>query len=279
MTFYDKAANIKNRLKMKKISLLICVALFFIACKENKAVEKETVEVEREVVKLPDYPEEIATVFENHGGIRTWKAMKTLSYEMVRPNGNEKQTIDLVSRNDLIETEKYTIGFDGEDSWVKQDSAYYNRNPRFYHNLMFYFYAMPFVLGDNGIAYEKTEDLEYENVKYPGYKISYESNVGDSPDDNYFIYLDPETKQMAWLGYTVTFGKGESNDNVHFIRYNDWKEFNGLVLPNSLTWFQNEGNKLIAPRNTVAFTNVTISKEKVDPAIFVKPEGAVVPGK
>jgi len=261
---------------MKKINTILILAILFIACKENISSEKEEVAVEKEIV-LPDYPGEIAAVFEKHGGIRNWKSMKSMSYEIVRPNGNEKQTIDLISRNDLVETEKYTIGFDGKDSWVQQDSAYYNRNPRFYHNLMFYFYAMPFVLGDNGVNYEKAEDLVYEGVNYPGYKISFGANVGDTPDDNYFIHFDAETKQMAWLGYTITFGRGEANDNVHYIRYNDWKEFNGLVLPNTLTWFQNEGTKLIAPRNTVEFASVTVSEERVDAAIFEKPEGAVVP--
>ncbi len=261
---------------MKKINALLVLAILLVACKENKPAEVEVAEVEKEIV-LPEYPEEIAAIFEKHGGIREWKSMKSLRYEIVRPNGNEKQTIDLISRNDLVETEKYTIGFDGKDSWVKQDSAYYNRNPRFYHNLMFYFYAMPFVLGDNGVNFEKAEDLVYEEVSYPGYKVSYEANVGDAPDDNYYIYFDAETKQMAWLGYTVTFGSGKSNDNVHYIRYNDWKEFNGLALPNSITWFTNEGAKLVAPRNTVEFANVVVSNEKVDPTIFVKPEGAIVP--
>lgn len=264
---------------MKKSILIVISLFFFIACKENKPAKEEVAETVKKEIKLPDYPEDIAAVFEKHGGIRSWKSMKSLEYEIVRPNGNEKQTIDLISRNDLIETEKYTIGFDGQDSWVKQDSAYYNRNPRFYHNLMFYFYAMPFVLGDNGITYEKAEDLVYEGVSYPGYKISFGTGVGDAPDDNYYIHYDSETKQMAWLGYTVTFGRGESNDNVHYIRYNDWKEFNGLVLPNTLTWFQNEGTKLVAPRNTVEFTNVKVSDERVDMTIFDKPEGAVVPGQ
>ena len=263
---------------MKKISILFLAVVLLIACKQD--VKNEQVsesEQPKKEIKLPDYPEDIAAVFETHGGIRNWKSMKTLRYDIVRSNGNEKQTIDLISRNDLIETEKYTIGFDGEQSWVKQDSAYYNRNPRFYHNLMFYFYAMPFVLGDNGVKYEKTDDLVYEGVNYPGYKISYEANVGDAPDDNYYIHFDAETKKMAWLGYTVTFGSGKSNDNVHFIRYNDWKDVNGLVLPNSISWFQNEGFKVIAPRNTVEFANISVSDERVDMAIFDKPEGAVVP--
>jgi len=49
---------------------------------------------------------------------------------------------------------------------------------------------MPFVLGDDGISYEKVEDLKVGDLSYPGYKISYGATVGDSPKDNYFLYYD-----------------------------------------------------------------------------------------
>lgn len=263
---------------MKKIILAAAVAmLFFSACKEKSTSQNE-VEVKEEI-KLPDYPQELNAVFEKHGGIRNWKNMKSLGFEIVKPNGNEKQTIDLVSRNDLIETEKYTIGFDGNDSWILQDSAYYKGNARFYHNLMFYFYAMPFVLGDDGISYEKTEDLVFEDVNYPGYKISYNDNIGDSPDDNYFIYYNKSDNTMAWLGYTVTYGKGEASNNVSYIRYNDWKLINGLLLPNAISWFQSKDGKLMEPRNTLIFENIKLSDERPNSELFKKPEGAEIAKK
>ena len=48
---------------------------------------------------------------------------------------------------------------------------------------------MPFVLGDDGITYQKVDDLKVGDVTYPGYKISYGDGVGDSPKDNYFPVL------------------------------------------------------------------------------------------
>ena len=47
--------------------------------------------------------------------------------------------------------------------------------PKFYYNLMFYFYAMPFILADDGIVYEDVKPLDIEGKSYPGIKISYES--------------------------------------------------------------------------------------------------------
>jgi len=77
-----------------------------------------------------------------------------------------------------------------------------NGNPEFYYNVMFYFYAMPFVLADDGIIYGDIAPLEFEGTAYPGISISYKEGVGSSSKDEYFIYYNPETYQMAikWLG-------------------------------------------------------------------------------
>ena len=119
---------------------------------------------------------------------------------------------------------------------------------------------MPFVLADEGIKYEKIEPLEFENKSYPGYRISYGDGIGVSPEDEYFIHYDADTHEMAWLGYTVTFFSGKKSEKRSYIRYNDWKNFNGIKLPNSLTWFKVEEGKLIEPRNTRTFDKVVISE-------------------
>ena len=259
---------------MKKISILGIILIGLVSC-QPKAKQPETAVIETKTEVPPAYPEELGQVFAKHGGIDAWKTMKTLTFEIVKPNGNEKQTIDLISRNDLVETNLYRIGFDGRDSWILQEEDSFKGNARFYHNLMFYFYAMPFVLSDSGVIYEKTDNLQYEGKSYPGFKISFEANVGDAPDDNYFVYYDAEDHSMQWLGYTVTFGKGEANNNVKFIRYDDWKEVNGLVVPNSITWYKSEGHQVIEPARTISFENVNFSEKRVSASIFEKPDAAI----
>ena len=114
----------------------------------------------------------------------------------------------------------------------------------------------------------------YEDVSYPGIKISYKANVGTSPDDNYFIYYNSETFQMEWLGYTVTFGKDEKSKDFHFIRYNNWQTINGLVVPKSIDWYKYENNLPTEKRNTVEFTNVILSETAPDSSMFTMREGA-----
>ncbi|WP_103867628.1 DUF6503 family protein [Aquimarina sp. I32.4] len=194
-------------------------------------------------------------------------------FEIVKPNGNEKHTTDLKTRHARIETDAYALGYDGNEAWVAQDSTYFEGNPRFYHNLMFYFYAMPFVLGDEGIYYEKIEDLTVDDTEYFGYKISYGEDVGDSPKDNYFLYFDKISKKMKFLGYTVTYFSKEASEKVSLVEYADWSDVDGLLLPETLKWREYaDGGVVGEVKNEVRFVNASSSTEKSLPSIFKKPE-------
>ncbi len=221
------------------------------------------------------YPADITEVFTAHGGMEAWQNMQALSFEIEKEEGNEKHFINLGNRRDRVEGANFTMGFDGNDVWIKADSTY-KGNPAFYHNLMFYFYAMPFVLGDEGINYLETDPLEFDGIAYPGIRIAYNQGVGVSSKDEYFIHYHPETRQMAWLGYTVTFFSQETSSDVHWIRYDHWQEISGLKLPKSVSWYNYQDGKPIDLRNTVSFTNVTLSPQELEQALFEKPTGAVI---
>jgi hypothetical protein len=85
---------------------------------------------------------------------------------------------------------------------------------------------------------------------------------------------------MAWLGYTVTYRSGESSDNVKWIRYDDWQQVNGVILPKSITWYKYEGRQLQEPANTVNFEEVSLNKNPKPEGFYDKPEnGEYVPIK
>lgn len=257
---------------MKKIMFLVAVAVFALSCKET--TQQTTTAPTPEVIKTPakEYPEGISSVFKAHGGIDTWNTMNNLSFTLKKESGDEHHTVDLKTRKVAIKTDKFTLGFDGDKVWLEQDSTYYQpQRARFYHNLMFYFYAMPFVVGDDGITYSDVPALEFEDVSYPGTKISFGAGVGDAPDDNYIVYRNPTTNQMEWLAYTVTYGKNEKSDRYSYIKYDQWIKVGNLQLPSTLQWYKVEDGKpteMVAER---AFSNVTASSKKLDPSIFDKP--------
>lgn len=248
---------------MKKIIVLFAVVLVAVSCKQNaKSTEKKEVSTPE-----PNYPEALAKVLKKHGGIAAWRKAKTLSFNL----GEEKHTTDLHTRQSLIQNPNYSLGFDGEKIWVS-DTLKFKGNAEFYHNLYFYFYAMPFVLADDGIVYGETPALTFEGKSYPGIKISYNSGVGASPEDNYFLYYNPDTYQMEWLGYTVTYYSKKTSDRVNIIRYNNWETVNGLLLPKSITWYKKDEKGAPAePTKPVEFTKVTVS-EKGESSNFYAPK-------
>ncbi|MDD7884918.1 DUF6503 family protein [Flavivirga sp. 57AJ16] len=261
---------------MKNI-LFLATIILLVSCK-NKAKEAVSYSKENINVTTSAYPEKISRVFKAHGGIDAWNTMQSLTFTMVKPNGEEVTTTDLKSRKSLIEMPKHTIGFNGKDIWLHaKDTTAYKGNAKFYYNLMFYFYAMPFVLADDGIIYKEAEPLEFEGKSYPGIKISYESGVGESPEDEYVLYYDPETNQMAWLSYTVTYFSKEKSKKFKFIKYSDWQTVEGLLLPKTLTWYHYENNLPTTRHDDdVTFMNIKLSREKPAPILFEMPEGAKI---
>ena len=219
-----------------------------------------------------NYPAPLLKVFDAHGGLDQWQKMLAMSYEIVKTGGNEKQFIDLMDRREKIEAPDFTMGFDGSKNWIEADTSY-KGNPVFYKNLMFYFYAMPFVLADDGITYTKADDLVFDGASYPGYRISYGDGVGVSPEDEYFIHYDDQD-QMAWLGYTVTYFSKEKSKKISWIRYDDWTTYNGLVLPKTLSWYEVENNLPISMKNKREFAKVNVSEQAFEDAMFAKTAGA-----
>ncbi|WP_042242732.1 DUF6503 family protein [Jejuia pallidilutea] len=260
---------------MKHLLILVTIISLF-NCK-NKSTPTVDYTDEQLDVTTSIYPESITKVFDAHGGVDTWNAMQSLVFTMKKPNGDEVTTTDLKNRTSIIEMPKHTIGFNGKDVWLtSKDTTAYKGNPKFYYNLMFYFYAMPFVLADDGIMYEETTPLVFEGQTYPGIKIGYEAGIGESPEDEYILYYNPETYKMEWLGYTVTFFSKEKSKEFHFIKYSNWQTVNGLLLPETLTWYKYENNLPTEKRNDLKFTDVKLSKEKLDASIFEIKEGATV---
>lgn len=263
---------------MKHILFIFLFAIFIMGCKNEPKTESTQIDdVSNEDITTSIYPESITKIFDAHGGIDQWNKMKTLSFTMEKPNGKEVTTTNLKTRAELIDTPTYALGFDGKDLWVNEkDGKEYKGKPWFYKGLMMYFYAMPFIVGDDGIIYEDAEPLIFDGKTYPGILISYEAGVGVSPDDQYIIYYDAETGQMEWLAYTVTFGKDGKSKEFKFIRYNNWQTVNGLRLPKSVDWYKYENNQPTEKRNTVEFMDVIVSESAPDNSMFTLPEGAKV---
>ncbi|MDT0557560.1 DUF6503 family protein [Ichthyenterobacterium sp. W332] len=261
---------------MRRVLSLFSLLLVITSCKDKPVQSPVDYKEEPAEITTSIYPETISKIMKAHGGLDAWTKANTLVFAMENPEGIETTTTDLKSRKSLIETEAFKIGFDGTNVWLDQDTEVYKGNPKFYYNLMFYFYAMPFVLADDGITYTETEPLVFEGKSYPGINISYGEGVGESPDDEYVLYYNPETYKMEWLGYTVTYFSKEKSKDWHFIKYHEWETLQGLKLPKTLQWYNNDGFEIKDMRNAAEFINTSVNVNANDDMFYAKPERAKI---
>jgi len=255
---------------MKRISFVLFSIFFFYSCAENQKEERKS--LENISPENSRYPAQLMAIFDAHGGLNPWQKMKALSFEMEKSSGNEVHTTDLQSRQAVVESDAFKLGYDGVGVWLEEKEGSFPGNPKFYYNLMFYFQAMPFIVSDPGAIYTVRKDTVIERKTYGVIHIGFGRNVGETPEDEYIIYFDKETNQMAWLGYTVTFfEKGKSND-WHYIKYDSWSEQQGLLLPEKMVWYSKNDKNDFESTNTVFFKNIDISETALDKVIFKSPE-------
>lgn len=277
---------------MKKLILLFTIVLSLWACKNDQkttgedprieGTELDTTGVEAPAGEAKDvnatvpktYPSQLQSVFTAHGGLDHWKQMNNLCFEMKGKNGEEVHTISLPNRRNKIESKDWSIGNDANGVWLLRHDLGYEGNPVFYHNLMFYFYAMPFIIADPGTNYTAVEPTELDGKMYNGFKISYNDGVGDSPEDEYILYFEPTTNKMAWLAYTVTFKDQKKSDDWHYIKYDKWQEVNGLLLPEKMVWYNVENGKPKGKKMDIKFDKVTATETRLDASVFAKPDEA-----
>lgn len=255
-------------MKLIRLSFLVLIAF---GCQQSQTTQ-DTTETATPYKTLEHHSDLLTKAFDAHGGYEKWSQMQSMTYL----RGEETTVTNLWNRKIRLESPTQTIGFDGDEVWMAPDSLDASR-ARFFHNLFFYFYAMPFVVGDPGAYYENVESKELNGKTYNGIKVSYNEGVGDAPDDNYILWLDQETNKMEWLMYTVTYRSGEPSDRYSLIKYDGWKEFSGLLLPTSLQWFKYDGESVGESRgDATIFENVQVSETPPDESLFVIPEGAQI---
>lgn len=255
---------------------MLLIALIACTGKPSKEV-KDPISTKEDNVS---YPELLQKALESHGGLEKWKAFNTLKYELKTTLGSEKtetQLIDLKSRKVLITGDNYKIGMDGTNVWVSPDKeAFGQMSARFYHNLIFYFFATPFVMADPGIQYEELGERSVAGKTYRALKISFHEGVGDADEDVYIAHFNPETYQLELLLYTVTYFSGEKHENYNALYYNEWQEVNGLLVPAVMEGYKYEADSIGELRYRAEFSKVILSKEVPDQSLFMMPEKAEI---
>lgn len=251
---------------MKNISVAVLLLVVLGCDSSKKSTSTENIVAQTSSVFEPA----IKAIFDAHGGYNIWENMQSMQFELSK---GEKHLVNLKSRNVRVESDNWTIGSKGEVVWITPDTTDF-KDPRFYHNLYFYFASMPFVLGDPGINYEVVEDKIFKDTTYAAVKISFDNGVGDASNDNYILCYDKHTSRMKWLLYTVTYGDDVPNENFGLINYVEWVEVNGVLMPSRLVWYKYKDEKIVERRSDAKISNWELSETMYEDAIFESPNNA-----
>lgn len=275
-----KTPRRKEYITYFSFSLIVSAILFLLMACGPHAHHEEEDQVQAPVVEAPSTL--IGQAVEAHGGIATWQSYQTLEFDVISERGENKSEahsiLNLHSRHERITFSNYELGYDGQTYWqLLKEEGMKEKNPTFYINLQFYFFGMPFVLADPGTVEQNMGIKELDGKPYEVVKVGFESGTGVAPEDQYIVYLDPETKRMELLLYSVTYFNKENAEKYGALRYVEWQEVGGLQVPLLTTrhaW-DAETESLGEENGTKRFENVRFSEEASDPSVFAKPEGAM----
>ncbi|WP_339866055.1 DUF6503 family protein [uncultured Algoriphagus sp.] len=253
---------------MQKFSLALTILALFLATLSCESIKEKA---------LPELSPEFTEVLNAHGEWQKWYNAKAESYAMIHEGvmTEEDAFVNLESRKIRLSTSEFEIGFDGKETWISPNrEAYKGNSVKFYHNLYFYFFNIPYIFTDPGVTVEKVSDKSVNGMIYPTFQAKFEADKGSSPDDQYFMLINPETNRLEYLLYTVTYF-GNENPPFNALKYEDYRNSDGVFFPRILTGYAFENDSTKSIKYQVSFADALLLDEEFDAGIFEKPENGV----
>jgi hypothetical protein len=192
----------------------------------------------------------VDAVVEAHGGMEAWQRAPTVTFtdEFRSGEATEGQpmrvTVEQGPRRayiDVVGTDM-RMAWDGERAW--SENWQLPMPPRFVALLDYYFLNLPWLAKDPGVILSEvgTGTLPGDDAEYKTVKMTFEPGTGDTPDDHYLLYIDPETDRLAANEYIVTYAallpEGTESTPVHLLVYDEWTEVDGLLVPAAYTIYE-----------------------------------------
>lgn len=169
-------------------------------------------------------------------GLETWVSKSALETQITVDFGGERVvsgtllTDTTMSRVRLTLDDETVVVYNRGNAWTfPADSPF--QGARFHILTWPYFLAAPMKLSDPGTHLEPRGSLPLSGKKLPAARLTFDKEVGDSPDDWYILYRDGNDR-LAGMAYIVTFGKAteEAEKEPHAITYHDFVEVDGVTL-------------------------------------------------
>ncbi|CAM4375065.1 DUF6503 domain-containing protein [Zobellia roscoffensis] len=266
-------------MKVKLLFILVISFFFSIACKEEK---KDSTETQTDItpVSNTDTTETISLLdrcIAAHGGIDVWNSFTALSYTVNEKGREVKQLTNIKDRRAYLKSKDFEVGFDGKTAWAFPDASKIpGKSASFYYNLDFYFIGIPFLLKDPGVIATDEGNSVVNGKSYETLKITFGSEIGLTPEDIYYLYIDPETSRLEILTYSVSFFD-KDNAGINSAKvYSNYKEVQGIMIPAKLENFEWKNNEMGESTNHIRLvSDIQFLDTIADTTVFEIPEGAI----
>ncbi|MCB9765748.1 MAG: hypothetical protein H6739_38595 [Alphaproteobacteria bacterium] len=231
--------------------------------------------------------QQLRRTLDAHGGLEPWLSAGTVTFTFdYRPLGKPERRMYTRNEVDLWSARARQIeqggdaslGWDGEVAWIVPWPEAFPGDARFWALTPYYFTGMPWVVADPGTRLSLLEPVEVLGQRWTRLKVTYAAGTGDSPDDYYVLFIDPETDRMGALIYIVSypgfFEEGQSSPEK-FMRYLDHAEVDGLSVVGRIETLQWDPETLTPGDKTTDVDVTDVSFGRPWPAaLFKAPPGA-----
>ena len=267
--------HVKSNIKAVITILLFILAVSLVSCKTGPVLAQNV------------SSQTLAIGLIAHGGLEHWQSYGTMEYELLNvPLGtkaplNDSHLVDLGGRRHLISSSTYIVGFDGWEGWVTPDVEALGMPPRFYALGNFYLIGQPFVWTDAGSITEDLGERKFKGMTYNVVRISYSPGTGDTPDDDYIAYFDPDTGQLRLTHFRVTHPAILGDLPIKqaprkALVFEQWQQSGGLLVPQKITFYDWVDGDLSGNGSTFEVRNVHFNQSRPDDSHFARPSDAVV---
>jgi hypothetical protein len=214
---------------------------------------------EREIAPAPEasggaVPDVVQEMVDAHGGLSKWRSAPTVSFEdALKLAGAEaplvsRVTVEQGSRRLYTEFPEMDmrLAWDGEKAWSVDWKL--PMPPRFLSNLNYYFLNLPWLAFDPGVNLEVMGRARILNdpTEYVEVQMTFDAGVGDTPDDYYYLYIDPDTKRLKATRYIVTYQallpEGVESAPEHILVFDETTTVDGLLVPTHYMVYQLDGS-------------------------------------
>ncbi len=209
----------------------------------------------RDVEQPEPGSEVVARMIEVHGGLEKWRSARSVSFEAaLLPPGTSsplmhRVTVEQGQRRAYLDFPEMDarISWDGEKAWSENWEGPFP--PRFFSLLSYYLMNLPWLAADPGVNLDApgTGRLWDDPAEYITVKMTFEPGVGDTPDDYYILYIDPNSYRLRAAELTVTYADALPPDVdalTEIIVYEEFATVDGLTVPTKCSVYGKDGSPL-----------------------------------